>query len=84
MAYGAISREVEDLDEMAFFGGGDLIRSRRIFMATLNALEAVDCVNIDIECLNTTYTTRKITVTMGKVKFLGGYIYVCIEKLPLS
>ena len=43
-------------------------------MATLNALEAVDCVNIDIECLNTTYTTRKITVTMGKVKFLGGYV----------
>ena len=44
---------MEDLDEMAFFWGGDLIRSRRIFMATLNALEAVDCVNIDIECLNT-------------------------------
>ena len=59
LAYGAISREVEDLDEMAFFGGGDLIRSRRIFMATLNALEAVDCVNIDIECLNTTYTQQE-------------------------
>ena len=59
LAYGAISREVEDLDEMAFFWGGDLIRSRRIFMATLNALEAVDCVNIDIECLNTTYTQQE-------------------------
>ena len=59
LAYGAISREVEDLDEMAFLGGGDLIRSRRIFMATLNALEAVDCVNIDIECLNTTYTQQE-------------------------
>ena len=58
LAYGAISREVEDLDEMAFLGG-DLIRSRRIFMATLNALEAVDCVNIDIECLNTTYTQQE-------------------------
>ena len=43
-----------------FWGGGrDLIRSRRIFMATLNALEAVDCVNIDIECLNTTYTQQE-------------------------
>ena len=42
-----------------FLGGGDLIRSRRIFMATLNALEAVDCVNIDIECLNTTYTQQE-------------------------
>ena len=56
-----------------------MIRSRRIFMATLNALEAVDCVNIDIECLNTTYTTRKITVTMGKVKNLGATIVMTLN-----